>query len=210
MSLLRLLSTGKSWVGLKHGPARYEMSDPRALPKFNPGKNPFLAKAAVKIEPPTPETAPISSPALTNAPTASTSSPNNGLSSITRAPSNPSGGASAKPRSLIGTIFAPVRWIFRRKTPSPALRKLSPLPRVAVQGELSLDSIKVVRNDLCDADVEIVPARTTAPLNTATEKMQTPVRPKQSAATVAATQSMISKEVERNEAPVELSQTNKF
>jgi hypothetical protein len=28
-----------------------------------------------------------------------------------------------------------------------------------VQGELSLDKIKVVRNDLSDADLEVVPAR---------------------------------------------------
>ena len=34
--------------------------------------------------------------------------------------------------------------------------------REPVQGELSLDRVKVVRNDLSDADVEIIPASQTA------------------------------------------------
>jgi hypothetical protein len=54
--------------------------------------------------------------------------------------------------------------------PLPLLRRLkpgankSPKPRparAAVQGELSLEKVKVVRNDLNDADVELKPARTT-------------------------------------------------
>ena len=31
--------------------------------------------------------------------------------------------------------------------------------RLPVQGELSLDQIKVVRNDLSDADLEVIPAK---------------------------------------------------
>ena len=54
--------------------------------------------------------------------------------------------------------------------PLPLLRRLkpgakkSPKPRparAAVQCELSLEKVKVVRNDLNDADVELMPARPT-------------------------------------------------
>jgi hypothetical protein len=47
MSLVRLLTAGKSLVGLKDEQARYRMSDPRALPKFGSSRNPFQ-KAGVQ------------------------------------------------------------------------------------------------------------------------------------------------------------------
>ena len=41
------------------------------------------------------------------------------------------------------------------RAPAPA-----PLPvRSAIQAELSLDAVKVIHNDLADADIEVVPAR---------------------------------------------------
>src|SRR5215813_2266751 len=46
MSLLRLLSAGKSLDGLKDSTARYRMGHPRSMPKFGSGKNPFQSKAA--------------------------------------------------------------------------------------------------------------------------------------------------------------------
>src|SRR5437588_8440983 len=45
MSLMRLLSSGRSWVGQKES-TRYRMTDPRAMPKFGSGKNYFRAKLA--------------------------------------------------------------------------------------------------------------------------------------------------------------------
>jgi hypothetical protein len=45
-------------------------------------------------------------------------------------------------------------------------------PKPPMQGELSLDRIKVLRNDLSDADLEIVPAKSpTAPAMRAVEKI---------------------------------------
>ena len=62
MNLLRLLSAGRSLVGLKDSTARYRMSDPKAMPKFGSGNNPFWAKREVqgKAEPraPLPSAAP--------------------------------------------------------------------------------------------------------------------------------------------------------
>src|SRR5882762_861871 len=41
MSLIRLLTSGKSWVKVKDAANRYQMGDPRAMPKFGSGRNPF-------------------------------------------------------------------------------------------------------------------------------------------------------------------------
>src|SRR2546425_2036506 len=44
MSFLRLLTTGKSWVDVKDLGRRFQMTDPRSMPKFGSDKNPLLAK----------------------------------------------------------------------------------------------------------------------------------------------------------------------
>src|SRR3954468_2052194 len=45
MSLVRLLTAGKSLVGGVHdSAARYRMSDPRAMPRFGSARNPFQSK----------------------------------------------------------------------------------------------------------------------------------------------------------------------
>src|ERR1035437_10191334 len=41
MSLLRLLTTGKSLVGLKDLESRYRLTTQRLLPQFGPTRNPF-------------------------------------------------------------------------------------------------------------------------------------------------------------------------
>ena len=77
-----------------------------------------------------------------------------------------------KPAKPVTAARKPVAfggWV-TRINPLPLLRRLkpgankSPKPRparAAVQGELSLEKVKVVRNDLNDADVELLPARPT-------------------------------------------------
>jgi hypothetical protein len=47
--------------------------------------------------------------------------------------------------------------------PKPARRGIPRFNGVPVQGELSLDNIKVVRNDLSDADLEVVTRKTAVP-----------------------------------------------
>lgn len=69
--------------------------------------------------------------------------------------------------SVSGALgFPPGRWTFQR---NPfATRAVTVAVRPAVQSELSLDAVKVVRNDLSDADLELVPllkrAASSAPL----------------------------------------------
>jgi hypothetical protein len=45
MSLMRLLTAGKSWVGQKDSEFGYRLTDPRSMPKFEAKKNPFRTKA---------------------------------------------------------------------------------------------------------------------------------------------------------------------
>jgi len=48
MSLVRLLTAGKSLVGLKDDQVRYRMTDPRAMPKFGAARNPFQPRAGAE------------------------------------------------------------------------------------------------------------------------------------------------------------------
>ena len=59
----------------------------------------------------------------------------------------------------------PLEWLPKRQeTARPTIKLMA---RVPVQGELSLDNVKVVRNDLSDTDVEVVTARSGARTNPA-------------------------------------------
>jgi hypothetical protein len=61
-----------------------------------------------------------------------------------------------------------LRGLFARSESKTAKSAIPRFPKPAVQGELSLERIKVVRNDLSDADLEVVPARaSSAPAATA-------------------------------------------
>src|SRR5438552_2584223 len=59
MSLMQLLSSGKSWVGLKDSGVRYRMTDPRAMPKFGSDKTRFhtpVKLAPAQVQSPVPTT----------------------------------------------------------------------------------------------------------------------------------------------------------
>ena len=176
MSLMRLLSAGKSWVSGKDEAVRYRLSDPRALPKFGSGKNPF--RSTTKSGPPV-ESAPSAQPTprplpqqqeTVGARTAPVrrSQESQTTSALLPERCQPSGAVRA------GTVRAPdqrpVGWweklaalvpgSRRGSKPTKATRALKP----AVQGELSLEKIQVMRNDLSDKDLEIIPAKKQAPL----------------------------------------------
>lgn len=171
MSLLRLLTTGKSLVGVSDEESRYRLTSQKLLPQFGPARNPFSSRAKAE-------------PAQTEA----------------RSPENHGGnGASVARPSLPGTRGEPAavvqRVVERRAVPAKFdLRKLAGalwqriavvlsgwqaklsgllarsggkaakpaiprFPKPPVQGELSLDRIKVMRNDLSDVDLELIPAK---------------------------------------------------
>jgi hypothetical protein len=65
---------------------------------------------------------------------------------------------------LVGGCKAKLTGLLGRARVKAAKRAIPQFTKPPVQGELSLDRIRVVRNDLSDADLEVVPARTpTAP-----------------------------------------------
>jgi len=172
MSLLRLLTAGKSLVGLKETGHRYNVAHRGLLPKFVSKKNPFRAGAH-----PQAGLVPVE---LTSAP--NLSEPNEGHCA--------NGGTGSGRAAITGSVAslspqvmsagsprvkAPVAGETRKDSPSgwrsfvPWMRGRTPklaLPRfqkTMVQGELSLEAIKVVRNDLSDSDLEVVPTKPVVP-----------------------------------------------
>ncbi len=189
MSLMRLLSSGRSWVGLKET-TRYRMTDPRAMPKFGTGRNPFCG-TATKAEPARMPALPGSNSnySVTEARTMQPVNPSDQASSASASPVQPGAlraeEGSRSSGSRFGEMISTLRNAAKQVTASVAsfikalrpraaalLRKLTSLvprrrsrPRTAaiasfargaLQGELSLDRIKVVRNDLSDVDLEVV------------------------------------------------------
>lgn len=141
MSLLRLLTAGKSLVGLDNDGRRYRPTDPRSMPRFGAKKNPFRSKAKPKQAG---EATVKSAPEPARTPSASIAK---NVESRSAASQGWFGGLKAR----LSSWFAP-----RKRQTKPAL---PPFTKSPLQGELSLNSVKVVRNDLSDMDLEIVPAR---------------------------------------------------
>lgn len=183
MSLLRLLTTGKSLVSIRDAESRYRVTSQRLLPEFGAGRNPF--SSSVKAE-----------PARTGPRSVGDHGPNGTPPGVRSTPAL-SGEREAVSQSRLPGRALPVS--SNRHSPSVVLRRITALldggkkrlvgllaprrskavkpaiPRFSkppVQGELSLDRIKVLRNDLSDADLEIVPAKPpTAPAMRAVEKI---------------------------------------
>ena len=165
MSLGKLLTTGKSLVGLHDTNARYQLRK-GALPKFESSKNPFASRPQTEPsapnahgESPLPNlTAEVAAanlketPPVVNAPSA-TPAPVAEPVAVVKAPGVVDGWLKK---------LNPMVWWGNRKPAEtkPAAPRFGKAP---VQGELSLDNIKVMRNDLSEADVELVPMKTRRP-----------------------------------------------
>lgn len=114
------------------GPVAYRESKQAYLPKFDPPKNPFMVPA--QAEP-------------SKTPLEKASAP-----------------AWAKPQKMPAVSASPkslATWT-TKLNPMTMLRgpqEEKAFSRPVAQAELSLDSVKVVHNDLTDADVEIIPMK---------------------------------------------------
>ena len=178
MSLARLLTSGKSLVGLKNSTSRYRMRSKNLLPKFGSDKNPFsampeaeplpatqtpansipryqmtpaeLAAARLKDTTPLPAAAPLQSVA----PAKSAAKLTELFGAMKRFLKQ-----GMERWKLVGRRLKPFARVPQRKPQARAAALIADPAREPVQGELSLDRVKVVRNDLSDADVEIVPAK---------------------------------------------------
>ena len=131
MNLGKLLGAGKTFFG-GGGNVAYRENKRVYLPKFNAAKNPFTPKPA--------EPVPVAAPEVKKAP----------------AP------VAAKTQKI--PVFAsagPTRAVSWKDKLNPfrAPESVRPATSSAVQVELSLDAVKVVHNDLADADIEVVPVK---------------------------------------------------
>ena len=144
MSLLRLLATGKSLVNVRDTESRYRLTSQRLLPQFGLTRNPFSSPG--RAEQPT-----VAPPR----PTAKSGdlSPRAGVGSHTWTLWPKAAGLLSACRQKLSLLIA-VRF------GKPARPVVLRLPKRPVQGELSLDRIKVMRNDLSDADSEAATVRT--------------------------------------------------
>jgi hypothetical protein len=172
MSLLRLLTTGKSLVGVRDSETRYRVTRQRFLPRFGPTTNPFCGAATTN--PPQPDdgadagaASPLCQEKTTGVsrslvPAVLVGSQRRQLRSALRSR------AIALRNAWAGKLAALVS---RTRGKATAVATSRP-SRLAVQGELSLEQIKVVRNDLSDADLEVVPAKLPAGQASAASNLQ--------------------------------------
>jgi hypothetical protein len=176
MSLGKLLNAGRSLVGLHNSGERYQLRT-GALPKFGSRKNPFAAQgessseAAEQLTPAEMAAASLKDtqrlPLLIPKPAAGGEGvqPVQPENPVVASPSPaPKGGTANVPAQAPTAVSGwlkklnPLVWWENRKPAEPK----SAIPRfnkAPVQAELSLDNIKVMRNDLSDADVEVVPMK---------------------------------------------------
>lgn len=177
MSLLRLLTAGRSLVGLKKTEVRYHLPDAKALPRFGSKKNPFRATVLPEKVDPAPENLSPSPEAQLNVESAGAGAGVEaaGASVAGHVKCDYSGDAKEdqekvnpdqpiKPPATTGGgrgagLKAFLLWGRARKS-----KPRGGAPRGAlVQGELSLDRVKVVRNDLSESDLEVVRASQAEP-----------------------------------------------
>jgi hypothetical protein len=166
MRLLRLLAAGKSLVGSKPGAGRYRPAPPKSLPVFESVPSPFRATATPQggtpadacaskastgagpservagVDVQTAESGTMQPPAVPVQNRAATSH----ASACPEVKSYRSGGGLNK-------------WFRWRPFGKPADTSGVPRTPPAIQGELSLDNVRPIRNDLGDSDFEVVPAK---------------------------------------------------
>jgi len=133
----RLFAASTSLIGWGRGGKEYRLSEPAALPKF--GKE--------KLQIPNSKFHPARRDKL--------QAPKTEAVATTKAPKEP---------GLVARCFAKVKGLFARKSSASAIPRFAMQP---VQGELSLENVKVKCNDLSDTDFEFV-AKPVAPKKAAT------------------------------------------
>lgn len=142
MKFGKLLAAGKSWAG-GNGSGRYQMRDGLVLPKFISPRNPFLREAAPEPAAPPPV---VAAPAAIVEPAVADVVPPAEKISLTMRVGN-----GLKTVALFCLDHNPFSAIGK-----PNLPRMPRFGKSAVQGELSLDKVRVVRSDLTHADLEVV------------------------------------------------------
>ncbi len=162
MSLLRLLTTGKSLVDVRSTETRYRVTTQRLLPKFGSARTPFRGGARPSSGPAPSTTGGVSEPSslrCASQPVAPEVGPTpTALARYTLAARNAAWAVWQRMGARLRGWKAKVSERIARPPRKSGKAAIPRFDKPAVQGELSLDRVKVVRNDLSDTDLEIVPA----------------------------------------------------
>jgi len=152
MSLMKLLSMSTSFAGGRNGPIRYKMADQGLLPKFAAMGRPVSLAPIRQSDEPAPKQAANTTPALP------INSPQKKSARAAQKRPDPVEAIAPTQRAAVcvNAISAPTN-LFRLAKP-PAVNRSAGRPTflMPAQGELSLDAVKPVRNDLSDSDLQIV------------------------------------------------------
>jgi len=181
MSLMRLLTAGKCLDGLREHTLRYKMTDPRAMPKFGQvkkagGSRPPSAESQKSDEPDALSEKNIQAACIGERSDGVRTTvegtrveekreclpePSNRQELRNGAPHVVSGPGPISNTLRVGAVVAALKaWLSnRRRLPRRRVVRSNASP---VQGELALERVQVVRNDLSDADLEVVPMRARA------------------------------------------------
>jgi hypothetical protein len=143
MNPFRLLTKGRTIRGLRERPGAYKLLERSALPKFS-------APRRVVSKPPQPE------PAGAQTAIVEQLQPKPEMPALVIVPPVPTPVAAknqpSKPGLWSRLVAIPARW-----TGSwIPWRKRPPVQSPTVQTELALEKVRVVRNDLCEDDLEVV------------------------------------------------------
>ena len=160
MKLGTLLAAGKSLALRRRGQSPYRTDKQIYLPKFGSPKTPFASanQSGGAIPPEEVAAAPVKTPITVVA--AKTQK----LPTFSPAPraASPQSATSKRPARLRVKSGQPMKWLSRLNpfvSASAFSAARSGNVNPPVQAELSLDSVKVLRNDLSDVDIEVVPLK---------------------------------------------------
>jgi hypothetical protein len=160
MSLARLLAAGKCLVGARDDESPYRVTHEGYLPKFSPETSQVSVKPRSESPPGglwAREEVDASGVGKTDAEAKVSAGTENAKE---RETPKRLGAAVKESRNGMGWWSRLAGLFGRRKSRGPA--RLPLMTRRQVQCELSLDDVKVIRNDLKDSDVEIVRLRSSA------------------------------------------------
>ena len=143
---MKLLSVGQSLRGLTNEPSPYKISEQHFLPKFAPVGRPIsLAPTKERLAQAVPVRSTVRAMAV--------SKPTSRTVKIETTVEGPAVYAAQRPEKIAKEETGWRSWFsfFARSKP----RGRRPL----VQGEMTLETLKVIRNDLSEADLEVVTAK---------------------------------------------------
>jgi hypothetical protein len=168
MSLLRLLTAGKSLVGLKKSEKRYHLPSEKSFPTFGSKKNPFRGTIVPEgVEPGRESAKPVEESGSNEGRAGKAGPPGAGPVGVegqaqtgvfvTRKPQSEGEiNGQSKRAEQAGARRSAVKALLLWGRAKTAKRANLPGGSPMVQGELSLDKVKVVRNDLSETDLEVV------------------------------------------------------